>query len=157
MALCYLRFIKAGMRKFLYGIVFMMMAASVYAGNVQNAADSITDSWSVTYNGKEILAYTLNGVSTYLFDSIADNGVITIDYYTEEPCAKCQKRLQLRDENGNVLTTIQKDGFGAGDPFRLPGKQFRELMHDKKVYLFFSANPDGWGTWVFLGLVKTTK
>lgn len=135
----------------------MFFAAGVYAAGIKNCPDSITDSWVVTYNGKEILSYKLNGIPTYLIDSIADDGIITVDYYTDIPCAKCQKRLQFRDENGQVLATVQKDGFGTGDPFRLPGKQFRELMHDHEINLFFSANPEGWGTWVFLGMVKTTK
>ena len=136
-------------------LLFVLLVSGVYATNDRH--DTITDNWSLTYNGKEILAYTINGVRTYLIDSIADNGQITIDYYTEKPCDKCQSRLQFRDENDKILATVQKDGFGSGEPFRLPGKQFRQLMHNHKLYLFFSANPDGWGTWVMLGIVKTMK
>lgn len=145
------------MKKIFCILSCLFFATVVYAGNVQTPADTITDSWSVTYDGKEILSFKIDGIPTYLFDSISDNGTITIDYYTDTPCAKCQKRLQFRDGDGHVLATIQNDGFGTGDPFRLPGKQFKELMHDHKLYLFFSANPDGWGTWVFLGMVKTMK
>ncbi|MGP8217066.1 MAG: hypothetical protein ACLQQ4_15970 [Bacteroidia bacterium] len=145
------------MKRICFLIFFIFSFAATYAGNIISKPDSVTDSWSLTYNGKEILAYTINGISTYLIDSINDNSFITIDYYTEVPCEKCQSRLQLKDEDGKVLATIQKNGFGTGDPFKLPGRQFRELMHNHKMFLFFSANPDGWGTWVFLGMVKTNK
>jgi hypothetical protein len=144
------------MKKIIYIILFITSCISLHAGNLTVKGDT-TDNWSVIYNGKEILGFKIDGNIMYMIDSIADNGQITIDYYTEKPCDKCQSRLQFRDENGKILATVQKDGFGAGEPFRLPGKQFRQLMHNHKLYLFFSANPDGWGTWVMLGVVKTMK
>ena len=136
-------------------LLFVLLVSGVYATNDRH--DTITDNWSLTYNGKEILAYTINGVHTYLIDSIADNAIIVIDYYTQTPCPKCQSRLEFRDENGKILAAVQKNGFGSGDPFKLPGMQFRQLMHNHKLFLYFSANPDGWGTWVLLGVVQTTK
>jgi len=144
------------MKKIIYIILFITSCISLHAGNLSVKGDT-TDNWSVIYNGKEILGFKIDGNIMYMIDSIADNGQITIDYYTEKPCDKCQSRLQFRDENGKILATVQKDGFGSGEPFRLPGKQFRQLMHNHKLYLFFSANPDGWGTWVMLGIVKTMK
>jgi hypothetical protein len=145
------------MKKLLYTLLFIAFAAAAEAGMHKTIKDSITDSWSFTINGKEIPAFTIDGISTYLVDSIADSDKIIIDYYTQQPCTKCQCRLQLKDENGKMLAMIQKNGFGEGEPFRLPGRQFRQLMHNHKMFLYFSANPDGWGTWVFLGMVKTGK
>jgi len=145
-----------GMKK-IAGILLLLIVGVGLKASGQNAHDTITDSWSLVYNGKEIPAFTISNISTYLIDSLSDNDVIVVDYYTQEPCDKCQCRLQFRDENGKMLATVQKNGFGSGDPFKLPGKQFRQLMHDHKIFLFFSANPDGWGKWLFLGLVKTTK
>ena len=138
-------------------LFFILVFTGLHAANFQAPPDSITDSWSVVYNGKEILAYKINDLPTYLIDSIADDAVITIDYYTEQPCPKCQSRLEFKDENGTKLAAVQKEGFGDGPPFKLPGKQFRQLMRNHKLYLFFSANPDGWGRWIMLGVVKTTK
>lgn len=144
------------MKKIIYIVLFISSCINLHASNLTAKGDT-TDNWSVIYNGKEILGFKIDGNIMYLIDSIADNSQITIDYYTEKPCDKCQSRLQFRDENGKILATVQKDGFGAGEPFRLPGKQFKQLMHNHKLYLFFSANPDGWGTWVMLGIVKTMK
>jgi hypothetical protein len=144
------------MKKIIYIVLFITSCMSLHASNLAVKGDT-TDNWSVIYNGKEILGFKIYGNIMYMIDSIADNGQITIDYYTEKPCDKCQSRLQFRDENGKILATVQKDGFGSGEPFRLPGKQFRQLMHNHKLYLFFSANPDGWGTWIMLGIVKTMK
>lgn len=145
------------MRKALYAVIFIITGTVAHAGNITAKTDSTGDSWSLTYNCKEILAYKVNGNNNYLIDSIADNASITIDYYTDKPCPKCQSRLQFRDENGKILATVQKEGFGEGEPFRLPGKQFRQLMRNHKMYLFFSANPDGWGGWIMLGIVKTNR
>ncbi len=144
------------MKKIIYIVLFITSCMSLHASNLAVKGDT-TDNWSVIYNGKEILGFKIDGNIMYMIDSIADNGQITIDYYTEKPCDKCQSRIQFRDENGKILATVQKDGFGSGEPFRLPGKQFRQLMHNHKLYLFFSANPDGWGTWIMLGIVKTMK
>ncbi len=145
------------MKKILGLLFFVLVFTCLHASTIQAPPDSITDSWSVIYNGKEILAYKINDLPTYLIDSIADSAVITIDYYTEHPCPKCQSRLEFKDENGTKLAAVQKEGFGDGEPFRLPGKQFRQLMRNHKLYLFFSANPDGWGRWIMLGVVKTAK
>jgi hypothetical protein len=144
------------MKRSFYIICLILICTGVHAGNLVAKGDT-TDSWSVVYNGKEILGFKIDGNTTYIIDSIADNGLITVDYYTEHPCPKCQSRLQFRDENGIILATVQKEGFGEGEPFRLPGKQFRQIMRSHKLSLFFSANPEGWGTWVLLGVVKTTK
>lgn len=138
-------------------LFFVLLFTGAYADGVKNISDTVTDSWSFSYNGKEVLAYNVNGVKTYILDSIADNAVIVIDYYTETPCEKCSSRLQFRDESGTAKATVEKQGFGNGPPFRLPGMQFRQLMHNHKLFLYFSANPDGWGTWVLLGVVVTNK
>ncbi len=143
------------MKKAYLLILLVMLFAGAKAGVVKH--DSITDSWSVTYNGKEILAFKINSVQTYLIDTIADSSWITVDYYTEQPCEKCQSRLQFRDEDGKAMATLEKKGFGSGNPFRFPGKTFRQMMRNHKMFLYFSANPDGWGTWVFLGIVQTNK
>lgn len=145
------------MKKHLLVLLSLFLFGSAFAGNTKPTRDSITDNWSIIYNGKEVLGYTINGVKTYMIDSIADNGVIIIDYYTDQPCDKCQSRLQFRDENGKVKATVEKEGFGSGNPFRLPGMQFRQLMHNHKLWLYFSANPNGWGTWILLGVVVTNK
>jgi hypothetical protein len=144
------------MKKSFLFLFFIALFVGAQAAGFSAPPDSITDNWSVAYNGKEILAYKINDVPTYLIDSIADDAVITIDYYTDKPCPKCQSRLEFKDENGTKLAAVQKDGFGDGAPFRLPGRQFRQLIHNHKLYIFFSANPDGWGTWILLGVVKTT-
>ncbi len=136
-------------------LLFVLLVTGAYANNGRR--DTVTDSWSVSYNGKEILAYKINSVTTYLIDSIADNSTILIDYYTAEPCAPCLSRLQFRDDNGKVMATVEKKGFGVGEPFRLPGRQFRQLMKNHKLFLYFSANPDGWGTWILLGVVQTAR
>jgi len=113
------------MKRSFYIIYLVLICTGVHAGNLAAKGDT-TDSWSVVYNGKEILGFKIDGNTTYIIDSIADNGLI-------------------------------KEGFGEGEPFRLPGKQFRQLMRNHKLSLFFSANPEGWGTWVLLGVVKTMK
>jgi hypothetical protein len=143
------------MKRLLYILFFVLLAASAQASNVTCLPDSISDTWSVIYNGKEILPININGTKNYMIDSIADDAKIVVDYYPSQECAKCQSRLQFRDDNGKMLATIEKEGFGDGDPFKIPGKQFRQLIHNHKIYLFFSANPNGWGRWLLLGVVKT--
>jgi hypothetical protein len=141
------------MRKLLYCCILLAFWTNSFA---KTKPDTL-GSWQVTYNGKEILGVVINGVRTYLIDSIADNSTITIDYYTDYPCEKCQALLQFRNEDSKALASVSKMGVGDGPTFKLPGMQFRQLMHDHKLFLFYRNQIDGWGPWMFVGLVKTMR
>jgi hypothetical protein len=145
------------MKKFFYCGILLFISIQLYATGPGKLRTDTVNGWQVTYNGKEILGFVMNGIKTLLMDSIADNGVITIDYYTDYPCANCAAELQFRDENGKMLATVQKLGVGDGPPFKLPGMQFRQLMHDHKLFLYYRNRVDGWSEWMFIGMVKTIK
>jgi hypothetical protein len=145
------------MRKYIYcGMLFfacLQVSATMYNGEKK---DTINE-WQITYNGKEILGIVINGMKTFLVDSIADNGVITVDYYTDSPCEKCAAELQFRNEDGKGIATVQKLGVGGGAPFKLPGMQFRQIMKNHEILLFYRSQIDGWSDWMFVGKVKSMK
>ena len=145
------------MSKFIYCAIFLFACLQVGASTGSKSKMDTVNGWQVTYNGNEVLSFAINGMKTYLVDSIADNGVITVDFYTDYPCGNCAAELQFRDENGKILATVQKLGVGDGPPFKLPGMQFRQLMHDHKISLFYRNRIDGWSIWMFVGQVKTMK
>jgi hypothetical protein len=145
------------MKKFIYcGLLFftcLQVSATVHS----HVKKDTTNEWQVTYNGKEILGFVINGMKTFLIDSIADNGVITVDYYTDYPCDKCAAELQFRNEEGKGIATVQKLGVGGGQPFKLPGMQFRQIMQNQEILLFYRNQSDGWSGWMFVGKVKSMK
>lgn len=143
-------------KRILYCLLLILACSGVKASVIAPGVDT-NATWSVIYNGREVLAIKMAGINTYLIDSIGDNDKILVDYYPNDNCEKCHSRLQFRDENGKVLATMEKEGYGAGAPFAIPGKQFRELIHNHKISLFYSAKPDEWTRWRLLGVIKTAR
>jgi|ERR1700722_14918020 hypothetical protein len=119
------------------------------------AQDDTVGFWQVSYNGKEVRPVMVNSESTYLLDTITDSAKINIFYFTESPCSKCQCKLQVRDENTKELKTIQRKGYGDSTPFPFTGKEIKQMMAGKKIYLYFSGKYDGWMPWIFLGALRT--
>jgi hypothetical protein len=119
------------------------------------AQDDTVGFWQVSYNGKEVRPVMMNSESTYLLDTITDSAKINIFYFTESPCKNCQCKLQIRDENSKELKTVQRKGYGDNTPFPFTGKEIKQMMQGKRIYLYFSGKYDGWMPWVFLGALKT--
>ncbi|HXB13669.1 MAG TPA: hypothetical protein VNZ45_16900 [Bacteroidia bacterium] len=132
------------------GIIILMALAFVC-----RAQDDTVGFWQVSYNGMEIRPVMMNSESTYLLDTITDSAKINIFYFTESPCSKCQCKLQVRDANSNELKTIQRKGYGDSSPFPFTGKEIKQMMGGKKIYIYFSGKYDGWMPWIFLGAMKT--
>ena len=145
------------MRKYIYCGILLLTCLQVGATVHHDIKKDTINGWQVSYNGKEILGFAINGMRTFLIDSIADNGVITVDYYTDYPCEKCAAELQFRNEDGKGIATVQKLGVGGGAPFKLPGMQFRQIMKNHEILLFYRNQIDGWSEWMFVGKVKSMK
>jgi len=134
--------------------IIICLLAFLSLSCIANAQEDTVGFWQLTYNGKEIRPVMMNSESTYLLDSIADSARINIFYYTESPCKKCPCKLQIRDENSKDLKTIQRRGYGDNAPFPFKGYEIKQMMAEKKIYLYFTGKYDGWMPWIFLGALR---
>jgi hypothetical protein len=129
-------------------IVFVTVALKAFA------QDDTIGFWKIQYDNKEISAITLNGEKTYLISSVGDTNKLDVFYYTESPCRKCECKLELRDENGNTIRTIDRKGYGDNRPFQFNGKELGKQLAKGRVYMYFSGKYDGWLPWVFMGALR---
>ena len=129
-------------------MVFALMAISAIA------QDDTVGFWKVQHNDKEIASVPLNGEQTYFVTGLADSDLIQVFYYTESPCKKCMCKLELRDENGVVIRTMERKGYGDNVPFTITGKNLNEMFTKGRVYMYFSGKYDGWMPWILLGSLR---
>lgn len=121
---------------------------------IARAQDDTVGFWQVQYKGKEISAVNLNNEQSYPLPELTDTNSLFVFYYTESPCRKCLCKLEVRDENANVLKTIERKGYGDMRPFLLQASELKQWLDKGKVYMYFSGKYDGWMPWIFMGALK---
>jgi len=110
--------------------------------------------WKIQYNDKEIAPVTLNGEQTYYLTLLTDTDKVNVFYYTESPCKECLCKLELRNEDGAVIKTMQRKGYGDNKPFYLQGKELEDMFAKGRVYMYFTGKYDGWMPWILMGSLR---
>jgi len=96
----------------------------------------------------------MNSEPSYIFPAMNDTDQVKIFYYTESPCAKCQCKLEFRDESAKPWKTMQRKGYGDNTPFVLTGAELAPQLAKGRLYMYFSGKWDGWFPWIFMGALR---
>jgi hypothetical protein len=118
------------------------------------AQDDTVGFWQITINGKEISGVNFNNEKTYFIDSLGDSDRVNVLYFNESPCKKCPCKLQFRDGDNHEIKTIERKGYGDNPPYKFTGAEIKQMMQNKKLYLFFDLKYDGWDPWIFMGALR---